>query len=76
MPDKFYSQVYRIPDSALYGADSLFVIRDGRLAARTIEVVGYAGDDLLFKSAQIKDGDQIVTTQIREGGEGVKVEIR
>jgi hypothetical protein len=41
-------------------------------------VKGYAGDDILFIPAgnpAIADGDKVVSTQIREGGAGVKVEI-
>jgi len=77
--DKRYTQVFRTPDSALYGADSVYVVEDGRFSARPVKVLGYAGDDMLFESRgepAIREGDQVVITQIREGGEGVKVEIR
>ena len=79
MQDKHYKNVLRAPDSALYDNDKVFVIRDGRLAARTVEVAGHDGSEMLFRDsveAPINDGDQVVITQIREGGEGVMVEIR
>jgi len=79
MPDKNYPQVFRAPDSALYGNDTVYVIEDDRLAARSVSILGYAGDDILFKSSgepRVRDGDRVVITQIREGGQGVKVEIR
>jgi len=79
IPDKMYTSVFRAPESALYGSDSIYVVKNDRLRARTIKVEGYAGDDILFSSAgepAVDDGDQVVITQIREGGEGVKVEIR
>ena len=41
-----------------------------------IDVVGYAGNDILFRAPDVHDGDLIVVTQIREGGEGIKVEVR
>jgi hypothetical protein len=46
---------------------------------RRIEIIGYAGSDIIFRSADdaaIVDGDLIVTTQIREGGPGAKVAVR
>lgn len=79
MPDKTYTDVYRVPDSAMYGEDLVYVVRDQRMEAHKIEVLGYAGDDILFRSAgepAIVDGDKVVITQIREGGAGIKVEIR
>jgi RND family efflux transporter MFP subunit len=79
MPDKQYRGVLRAPDSALYDNDRVFVVRDSRLVARTVEVIGHDGSEMLFRAAgetPINDGDQVVITQIREGGEGVMVEIR
>ncbi|MBS94933.1 MAG: hypothetical protein CL799_10875 [Chromatiales bacterium] len=79
MPDKMYTNVFRVPESALYGSDSIYVVKNDRLKSRTIKVEGFAGDDILFSSAGepvVEDGDLVVITQIREGGVGVKVEIR
>ena len=81
VPDKPYPDALQAPDSAVYGEDTVFVIdADDRLAARQIEVLGYAGSDVLFRSAgepiPIKDGDRIVTTQLREGGPGARVAVR
>ena len=79
MRDKHYKNVLRAPDSALYDNNKVFVIQDGRLAARIVEVVGHDGSEMLFRdsaAAPINDGEQVVITQIREGGEGIKVEIR
>ena len=42
-------------------------------------VQGYAGEDVLFVSAgepRLRDGDKVITTQIREGGAGIRVEVR
>ncbi|MDP6436458.1 MAG: efflux RND transporter periplasmic adaptor subunit [Gammaproteobacteria bacterium] len=79
IPDKMYTSVFRVPESALYGSDSIYVVKNDRLKGRTIKVEGYAGDNILFSSAgepAVEDGDLVVITQIREGGAGVKVEIR
>ncbi len=79
MPDRVYSGVFRAPESALYGQDTVFVVRDGRMEARRVTVAGYAGQDILFvpgAGEPVADGDQVVITQIREGGAGIRVDIR
>ncbi|MEC9376010.1 MAG: efflux RND transporter periplasmic adaptor subunit [Pseudomonadota bacterium] len=77
--DKNYQNVFKVPESALYGADQVYVVVNGRLEMRNIEVKGFDGDDMLFVASgdpAIIDGDKVVTNQIREGGVGIKVEIR
>jgi RND family efflux transporter MFP subunit len=77
--DRKYENVFRAPESALYGNEVYVVTKEGRLAAKPIEIQGYAGDEVLFISAGepvINDGDKVVITQIREGGAGIKVELR
>lgn len=79
MPDRLYRNVFRAPDSALYGSDTVYVVREQRMEERRVEVVGYTGDDILFVPAgnpAVVDGDQLITTQIREGGAGIRVEVR
>ena len=76
--DKAYQNVARAPESAVYGEDVIYVIKDGRMAERRIQIHGYDGENLLFTSAgdpPVADGDLIVTTQLREGGSGAKVEV-
>jgi RND family efflux transporter MFP subunit len=77
--DRNYEDVYRAPESALYGDEVYIVSKENRLEARKVLVRGYAEDDVLFVSAgkpAIQDGDKVITTQIREGGAGIKVELR
>ena len=77
--DRKFEKVFRTPESALYGDEVYIVTKENRLAARPIIVHGYAGEDVLFSSAGepvINDGDKVITTQIREGGAGIKVEVR
>lgn len=77
--DKAYENVIRVPESAIYGENVIYVIEDERLSERLIDISGYDGANILFKSAgdpSIEQGDLIVTTQLREGGSGAKVEVR
>ena len=77
--DRVYENVYRVPESALYGDQVFVVSKENRLVSYPVKIHGYAGDDILFTSAgdpAIRDGDKVVITQIREGGAGIKVEVR
>ena len=77
--DRKYENVFRAPETALYGNDVYVVTKENRLLAKPIRIEGYTGDEVLFTSAGepvINDGDKVVITQIREGGAGIKVEIR
>ncbi len=79
LADKEYKDVLQAPESAIYGEDIVYVINDGRLAERRIQVLGYNGTDVLFRSAgdpPITEGEPIVTTVLREAGAGAKVEVR
>ncbi len=79
LADKEYKDVLQAPESAIYGEDIVYVINDGRLAERRIQVLGYNGTDVLFRSAgdpPITEGESIVTTVLREAGTGAKVEVR
>jgi len=79
LSDKTYQNVISTPESAIYGEDVIYVIEDGRMSERRIQIRGYDGANLLFTRAgdpPVEEGDLIVTTQLREGGSGAKVEVR
>jgi RND family efflux transporter MFP subunit len=77
--DMQYRNVLEVLDTALYGQDLVYIVEGDRLSARRIRIHGYDGQNILFSSAdelRINDGDLIVTTQLREGGVGVKVAVQ
>jgi multidrug efflux pump subunit AcrA (membrane-fusion protein) len=78
--DRRYENVIQAPESALYGEDTVFVVNaEQRLEARKVRVAGYAGSNMLIASAgdpPLRDGDRLLTTQLREIGAGVKVQLR
>ncbi len=79
LPDMLFENVLEAPDTALYGEDIVYIVGEDRLWERRIRIHGYSGTNVLFSSAGdplIRDGDLIVTTQLREGGAGVKVVVR
>ena len=78
VPDKTYSQVISLPDTAIYEDSYIFVIKNERLEKRSVSILGYDNINTLIvakKPSAIENGDMIAVTQLREAGEGVKVEI-
>jgi len=72
LEDRLYPRVAPVPDTALYGEDRVFVVEDGRLRTRQVELRGYDGDMMLLGAARenaLRDGEQVVITQLREAGE-------
>lgn len=74
VPDRNYTEVARIPRTALYTHNKVYAVKDERLSERGVEVVGYAGNDILVRG-DIKEGEQVITTRLSEAGEGVKVRV-
>jgi len=77
--DRVYPSSVSVPDTALYGADQVYVVVDERLQARKIRILGRTGQALYIDSAgepPIREGDLIVTTQLSEAGPGAKVALR
>lgn len=73
MDDRPYADVLRVPQSALYPDNRIFVVADGaRLASRPVEVVGRDGDAWLVR-AEIAAGEPILVTRLPTANDGVKV---
>jgi len=72
IPDKLYRQAIRLPETALYGGNSVFVIEEGRMRRRPVEVAAYDGADIVIASG-LEPGEEVVTTQIADARDGLKV---
>jgi len=78
MPDKTYESVISIPETAVYEDEYIYIIKDQRLKKAVIVISGYDQSNVLIQPTEelmIQNGDLIVTNQLREAGEGVKVDI-
>ncbi len=73
VPDKKFVDVFRVPPTALYSGNTIYVIEDGRLAERTIKVVGAVDNDLLIEGP-VKSGEKILATRVSTPGSGVRVQ--
>ncbi len=75
LDDMEFADVITLPESALYGGDTVYVIEDSRLKSRTVELVGYSGGNVLVRGG-LKPGEKVNTTRISEIGDGLRVEVR
>ncbi len=73
--DRLYPSVVRMPETVLYGDDTVYVVHDGRLTRRKVEIAGRDGNSLLLRG-DLEDGEQVVVTRFTEIGPGVAVEVR
>jgi len=74
VPDIRYEDVVRLPQTALYDNDHVFVIGDGRLERRNVKQVGGTDGHVLVRG-DLKDGERVVATRLARPGDGVKVEV-
>lgn len=72
LPDRVYADHVELPDSALYGGDTVYVVENGELAERPVRVGAYSGDRVLV-SEGIDSGDEVMITRISEISAGLKV---
>ncbi len=73
VPDKAYSKVARLPQSVLYGKDTVFIVKDGELVARNVEVIGWAEGDILVRGG-LAFGDRVVISRLSSPLTGQRVE--
>jgi RND family efflux transporter MFP subunit len=72
-------EVLMVPYAALYGLDRVYVVSDGHMKSVTIERVGemtYQDKNwILIRTDELKNGDQIITTQLPNAMTGLAVEV-
>lgn len=72
--DRAYENVVRLPESALYGSDAVYIIDvDERLSKRAVELLGYDGANVLVRG-DLQEKDRVIATRISEIGDGLLVE--
>lgn len=74
VPDIEYEDVVRLPQTALYNSDHVFVIEEDRLARRDVQPVGAADGHVLVRG-NLRDGDQVAATRLARPGDGIKVRV-
>jgi len=73
VPDRRYANVVRLPEAAVYGSDTVFIVdTESRLEPRAIEVLGRDGE-LVFVRGNIEAGEAALTLRLPGLGAGVRV---
>ena len=75
IPGELHRGVLRLPEGAVDGEGNVYVIEEGRLAPRRVELLRRMAKDVLVR-ADIAPGARIVTTHFPEIGPGQRVEAR
>ncbi len=75
MPGPQYKDVMRLPESALHGDDTVYVVVEDRLVARRTELVTRLGSDVVLRGG-LADGEAVLVTRFPEVGAGVLVSRR
>ena len=67
MPD-----VYTIPRSALHQGDKIYLLKNGKLDIRTVQVIRKRQNEVVFKNG-IADGDRLILSAIPAAVLGMKL---
>ncbi len=74
------SNVIALPQEAIYGTGLVYQIKDGRMQSLNVKRIGKILDDagntlILIRNEQLKEGDQVVSTQLPNAMNGLLVQI-
>ncbi len=72
VPDKAFDAHYKLPETAIYDESTIYVIKDGELIVRDIQIAARDGDAVII-AGDVNEGEEILTTRLSEISEGLKV---
>ena len=72
VPDKSFADHFRLPESALYGNDTVYAVVNGKLEDREVRVHARDGEFVILTGA-IENGAEILITRIAEISSGLRV---
>ncbi len=75
IPDRTYKNVIRLPKSAIYEGDLIYLIRAGRLEPKSVNVLAQDGATVLVRG-DVSEDELIVTSRFAEIGPGVRVRVQ
>ena len=74
VPDRLYADAARLPETALHGADTVYVIVDGRLESRRVELGAYDGADVIVTGGLVA-GERVLSTRLSHVEDGLRVTV-
>lgn len=75
IPGKSVDNAFMIPRRALYGKSNIYLIKDGKLEYRPVEVLRRQAGEVIL-GAGIQNGDTVVTEILQGVAEGMPVKMR
>lgn len=75
LADQAFEDTIRIPETALYSSNHVFIIVDDRLLRHDVELVAWDGANVLVRAVygEQLDGVEVVTSRMTDAGDGVAV---
>lgn len=76
VPDRAYNDAIRVPETSVYDQSHVFIIEEGKLVRKDIEILAFDGSNAIVKGTgenSLKTGDKILTTRLTEATDGVRV---
>ncbi len=70
-----YDDALLVPETALYDDNHFYVVREGRMAAISVEILDRDGDQVIVSAQDLAPDDRIVTSYLSQAGEGVAVSV-
>ena len=75
LSDRAFENTMRIPETALYNTDHIFIVVDDRLLRQAVELVAWDGDHALVRPVEGADldGAEVVTSRLTDAGDGIAI---
>lgn len=75
LEDQLYQNVVSLPKSALHDNQFIYVVKDGRLEKRDVEMTATHGDQVLISKGLNRD-EKVCLTRFAEMGSGIQVVVK
>lgn len=72
VPDVLFTNSTKVPETAIYNGDRVYIKIGEKLESRTVNVLAYNRGSVIL-SGSLKNGDKILTTRIAEISNGLRV---
>ncbi len=72
VPDVVFANSVSVPDTAIYGTDTVYVEVDGKLVEKTVKIAAFEGERVIVASG-LESGEKVLITRISEVSEGLAV---
>lgn len=74
VPDRKYIAAARLPETALYDSSQVYLVTEGVLQSRKVQVAAYDGNEIIVTEG-LANGDQVMTTRLSKVSNGLPVSV-